>query len=233
MEKWWQPCLAELIGTFALIFIGAGSICADKYLTVHQQPGIGLLGIALAHGLVLAVMVSATGHISGGHINPVVTAGAILTRKIKPKLGGLYILSQLIGGLLGALLLREIFPPGVREAVNLGTPGLGPGVSLGSGILVEVILTFFLVFTVFATAMDERGAFKSIAGFGIGLVLVFDILVGGPLTGAAMNPARAFGPALVSGNWSNHLVYWVGPLLGGILAAVVYNAAFLSKAKES
>ena len=104
---------------------------------------------------------------------------------------------------------------------------MNPGIGVGPGIAIEVVLTFLLVFTVFATAVDPKGAFPIIAGFGIGLVVVFDILAGGPLTGASMNPARSFGPALVSGSWANHWVYWLGPLVGGALAALVYDHLLL------
>lgn len=229
MGNWWRPCLAELIGTFALIFIGAGSICANQYLISHQQEGIGVLGIAIAHGLVVAVMVSSIGHISGGHINPAVTLGVMLAGKIEANLGFLYMASQVVGGMIAAFLLLGVFSPEVRNAVNLGTPGLSPDVSFGVGTLLEAILTFLLVFTVFATAIDDKGAFKSIAGFGIGLVVAFDILMGGPLTGASMNPARTFGPAVASGYWSNHLVYWIGPMIGGAGAGLVYGGIFLKK----
>ncbi|MFQ6675489.1 MAG: MIP family channel protein [Fidelibacterota bacterium] len=218
---------AELIGTFGLVFIGAGSICTDQYLISRGEAGIGLMGVALAHGLVLAVMVSSVGHISGGHINPAVTVGALVSGRMGLKEGVTYIASQLLGAILGALLLAGIFSREVWQAVSLGTPDLADGVTSGTAILLEGILTFFLVFTVFATAIDGRGAFKMIAGFGIGLVLVFDILVGGPLTGASMNPARTLGPALVGGHWQNHLVYWIGPLAGGAVAASVYSTLFL------
>ncbi len=223
MQTWWKPCLAELIGTFALVFIGAGAICTDSL----TNGGVGLLGIAVAHGLVLAIIVSGTGHLSGGHINPAVTLGLLSAGKIKPDMAIRYIISQLVGASLAGLVLRIIYRPEVWQPVNLGTPGLGEGVGMGTGILVEAILTFFLVFTVFATAVDDRGVWKAIGGFGIGLVLTFDILMGGPLTGASMNPARTFGPALFAGYWDGHLVYWIGPILGGWLAALVYKGAFL------
>lgn len=219
--------VAELIGTFGLVFIGAGSICTDQYLTARGDPGIGLMGIALAHGLVLAIMISSIGHISGGHINPAVTVGALVAGRISLKDAIAYIVSQLIGAVLGALFLLGIYSQEIRQAVSLGTPGLAGEVGYGTGVFLEAVLTFFLVFTVFATAIDERGAFRMIAGFGIGLVLVFDILVGGPFTGASMNPARTLGPALVGGHWQNHLVYWIGPLAGGIAASLVYHTLFL------
>ncbi len=218
MNKALKPCVAEAIGTFALCFIGAGSICINA----------GLVGIALAHGSVLAVMISAMGHISGGHFNPAVTVGALVGKKIKGPMAGAYVVSQLVGAVVAGVLLRIIFPPAVWESVHLGTPGLGSGVTPGIGILVEVVLTFFLVLVVYGTAIDDRGTWKAIGGFGIGFTVLCDILMGGPLTGASMNPARTFGPALVSGYWDNHIVYWVGPLLGGALAGVVYGR-FLMK----
>jgi len=213
MNKALKPCVAEAIGTFALCFIGAGSICINA----------GLVGIALAHGSVLAVMISAMGHISGGHFNPAVTLGALVGKKIKGQMAGAYVAAQLGGAVVAGVLLRIIFAPAVWEPVHLGTPGLGAGITPGIGILVEVVLTFFLVLVVYGTGIDDRGTWKAIGGFGIGFTVLCDILMGGPLTGASMNPARTFGPALVAGYWDNHLVYWIGPLLGGALAGVVYG----------
>jgi len=220
-----QKLAAEFVGTLALIFVGAGSILSD-----HLSGGsVGLVGIALAHGLTIAVMVSAIGHISGGHINPAVTFGAWVGGKIPTREAVLYVLAQLAGGIAGSVLLVALFHPATREAVNLGTPALGPGIGPAQGLLFEGVATFFLVFVVFATAIDERGAFRSVAGFPIGLVVTFDILVGGPLTGAAMNPARALGPALLADAWSSHWVYWVGPLLGGAVAGGLYQRLYLGK----
>jgi len=213
MDKALKPCVAEAIGTFALCFIGAGSICINA----------GLVGIALAHGCVLAVMISAMGHISGGHFNPAVTLGALVGDKIKPPMAAYYVVSQLAGAVAAGFLLRMIFPAVTWQAVNLGTPGLAPGVSVETGILVEVVLTFFLVLVVYGTGIDDRGTWKAIGGFGIGFTVLCDILMGGPLTGASMNPARTFGPALAAGYWDNHIVYWVGPLAGGALAGLVYG----------
>jgi MIP family channel proteins len=209
--------LAEFVGTFGLCFIGAGAIVTNAM----TGGAVGLIGIALAHGLVLAVMVSALGHVSGAHVNPAVTIGLLVGGKIGGGRAVGYIISQLAGGVVAGLLLRVIYPVAIWSPVNLGTPGLSSGVSAGTGVLVEVILTFFLVLAVYGTAVDEKA--PKIGGFGIGLVLVFDILMGGPLTGASMNPARTFGPALASGSWGAHWVYWVGPILGGILAAIVYK----------
>jgi aquaporin Z len=223
-----QKLVAEFSGTFALIFFGAGSICMDQYLKAGGG-GLGLLGIALAHGLAIGLMVSAVGHISGGHFNPAVTAGFWVTRKLGTFDSLLYWVAQLAGAVVAAYALRLVVPEETWRAVALGTPDLARDFTRTSGMILEGIMTFFLVFVVFATAVDERGTFKSIAGFGIGLTITMDILAGGPLTGAAMNPARAFGPAVAAQHWTNHGVYWVGPLLGGVLAAFLYDSLFLKK----
>ena len=217
-----QRYVAEFIGTFALVFVGAGSI------VMANATGDGLVAVALAHGLVIAVMVSAVGHISGGHFNPAVTLGFLVTRRMAPVMAGIYWAAQLTGALLGALLLTLVLPGRLTDPVALGTPLVDTEViGLGAAVVIEAVLTFFLVWVVFATAADERGTFKSIAGLAIGLTITFDILIGGPLTGAAMNPARAFGPELVDGQWSDAWVYYVGPLVGGALAALLYEALYL------
>jgi len=219
------PIVAELIGTFALCFIGAGAVCTN-----HWTGGaLGLLGIAIAHGTVLAVMISSLGHISGGHFNPAVTLGILTMNKIEGQRAFLYILAQLIGAAVAGLLLRLIVPENIWQPVNLGTPTLGLGITAGQGVVIEIILTFFLVLAVCGTAVDPKGSWNAIAGFGIGSVLIFDILVGGPLTGAAMNPARAFGPALASNHWASHVVYWLGPLSGGVFAGFLYSRLFLGE----
>lgn len=215
--------LAELIATFALCFIGAGAIVTNTF----TDGGVGLIGIALAHGVVLAIMVNATGHISGGHVNPAVTIGFMVSKRIKVGKGIGYIASQLLGGVLAGFALRVIFSPGVWAASNLGTPSLNSGVPFINGVYIEAILTFFLMFTIYATAVDKRAP-KNIYGFAIGSVLIFDILMGGPLTGASMNPARTFGPAVASGFFDNHLVYWIGPIVGAAIAALLYNNFLMS-----
>jgi aquaporin TIP len=214
--------VAEFVGAFTLTFVGAGSIIAAN--GIHDP---SLIGIAIAHGVAIAVMVSALGHISGGHFNPAVTFGFLLTRRITPALGVLYWVAQLAGAAAAALLLKAFLPHALTSSVQLGVPALGHGVSAGAAFGIEAILTFFLVFVVFATAVDPRGAFKSIAGLAIGLTITIDILFGGPFTGAAMNPSRAFGPQLVGGHWSNGWVWYAGPLLGGAVAALVYEFLYL------
>jgi aquaporin Z len=213
---------AEFVGTFALIFIGAGSIAAAAQL--HDP---SLIGIALAHGLAIGVMVSAVGHISGGHFNPAVTLGFLVSRRMNPRLAVIYWATQLVGGIAGALLLRWVLPEALGNSVKLGAPALGAHVSSGAGVVLEGVLTFFLVWVIFATAADPRGAFKSIAGLAIGFTISLDILGGGPFTGAAMNPARALGPQLVNGTWSNCWVWYVGPLVGGAIAALAYEWLYL------
>jgi MIP family channel proteins len=222
-----QRLVAEFIGTFTLIFIGAGSICADQYLKTTGQGGVGLLGIAVAHGLAFGIMITAVGHISGGHLNPAVTIGFWVTKRLGTLQSLLYWVAQLLGGVAAALLLTLIVPDSIWRPIALGTPDLATDFTVWHGMLLEAVMTFFLVFVVFATAVDAKGAFNKIAGFAIGLTITMDILFGGPLTGASMNPARSFGPAIVAHHWTNHGVYWIGPLFGGILAGVVYDRVFL------
>lgn len=220
-----RRALAEFIGTLALIFVGGASILSDQL----SGGNVTLVGIALAHGLTIAVMASAFGHISGAHLNPAVTVGAFVAKKISAADGAVYWISQLAGAAAGALLLTLVFDPATTSAANLGTPGFGAGVSISQGLTFEIVATFFLVLVVCATAIDERGAFSVVSGLPIGFVVTFDILAGGPLTGAAMNPARVFGPAAVGGYWANHWVYWVGPLLGGAFAGLLYSGLYLKR----
>lgn len=222
-----EKLTAEFVGALALIFVGAGSIIAAA------TGASNLVGIALAHGLVIAVMVSAVGHISGAHFNPAVTIAAFFTQKIKGSDALGYIFAQLAGGVAGALLLRVAMGPRIVDALNYGVPEVASGGQLnitnGQAVLIEAILTFFLVWVIFATAIDPEGAFNKIAGLAIGLTITLDILFGGPFTGAAMNPARHFGPALAGGLWDDWWVYWVGPVAGGIVAAVVYDTLMIKR----
>ena len=224
MKSLLEQLIAEFLGTFALVFIGAGAATL-----AFTGLGGGLVGVALAHGLVLAVMVSALGHISGAHFNPAVTVGAWVTGKIETARAPLYILAQLVGAAAGAGLLRLVLPDQVFDSVGLGATVVNHDIGMSNmqAILVEATLTFFLVLVVFAVAVDDRGTFQSVAGLPIGLVLAFDILMGGGLTGASMNPARTFGPALLSGTWTDIWVYIVGPVSGAIVAATLYWWVYL------
>jgi aquaporin TIP len=212
---------AEFIGTFALIFVGAGSVAFARTLT----------DIALAHGLVIAVFVSALGFISGGHFNPAVTLGFLVTKRIAPVLAVWYWIVQFGAATLAALLLKWVLPKAIENQAHLGTPSLGGGITSGGAVVVEAVLTFFLVFVVFATAVDPRGAFKQIAGLAIGFTITLDILMGGVLTGAMMNPARAFGPQLVGNNWSHFWIWYIGPFAGAVIAASLYELLYLRPAR--
>ena len=212
---------AEFVGTFALIFVAAGGAAYAR------SP----MDLAFANGLVIAVFVSAFGFLSGGHFNPAVTIGFLVTRRMAPTLAIVYWIVQLGGAILAALLLKWILPSGAENAGNLGVPALGSGISSGAAVVVEAILTFFLVWVIFATAVDPRGSFKQIAGLAIGFTIAFDVLMAYGLTGGAMNPARAFGPQLAGNHWSHFWIWYVGPLAGGVIAASLYELLYLRPAR--
>jgi MIP family channel proteins len=224
-----QKLVAEFIGTFALIFFGAGAVCVDFYL--RGTGGLGLLAIALAHGLAFAVMVSSLGRISGGHFNPAITIGFWVTKRLSTLDSLAYWAAQLTGAALAAFVLRLVVPEDIATNIFLGAPELMRDFPRSSGMALEAVATFFLVLVIFATAVDERGTFRAIAGFGAGLTITLGMLVAGPFTGAALNPARAFGPELVSRHWINWGIYWVGPLSGGFLGALLYDSLFLRKSQ--
>jgi MIP family channel proteins len=221
-----QKLFAEFIGTFTLIFVAIGSICADQYLRASGQPVFGLLGFAIAQGLAASVMVAAVAHISGGHLNPAVTIGFWVTKRLGSLQAISYCLAQLLGGIAAAYLLAALLPETVWRPVALGTTDLAPDFTRMHGMALEGLLTFFLVFAVFAGASEAGGTVNRISAFAVGLVYSMDVLVGGPFTGASMNPARTLGPAIVSHHWTNHGVYWVGPLFGGVVAAFLHDKVF-------
>jgi MIP family channel proteins len=212
--------VAEAIGTFLFFFVGMGAVILGGHLEGGDTGG--LVGVALAHGLALAVLVSALGPISGGHFNPAVTFAVWITGRIEPIRAALYVLAQLVGALLASLALRTVFdeaswgPP-----INLGTPAIDPAIGAFGAIVIEAILTMLLIVAVLGTAIDPRA--PKIGGLAIGLAVAADILMGGPLTGAAMNPARWFGPAVASGTFADWYVWWIGPLLGAAVIALVYR----------
>jgi MIP family channel proteins len=218
--------VAELVGTFFFFFIGFGTIL----VTAKSSPDTILLLAGLGHGLALALAITALGHISGAHFNPAVTVSMMVTRNITVLLGVIYIVAQLVGGVLSLLALKLVVPAAAYPP-NLGVPSLGPGVEYWQGIVFEAILTFFLVLVIFGTAVDNRAA--RVGGFAIGLTVFVDILVGGPFTGAQMNPAHALSAELVNGAIdSTALIYWIGPIIGGVLAAVLYKGLFLPRALQ-
>jgi MIP family channel proteins len=223
-----QKLAAELIGTFAIVFIASGSICADQYLSISGQTRIGLLGASLAYGLAYAAMVIALGHISGGHFNPAVTVGCWVVKRLGTFQAIGYGVAQLAGSIAAAYLIRVTIPETAWRPGALGAPEMTQDFTRLHAMGLEALLSFILVFVIFATSANEdfEDRFHWIAGLAIGSAITMGALVGGPFTGAAMNPARAFGPALATPHWQNQGVYWVGPLFGSIIAAFLYHRLF-------
>ena len=223
---------AEAIATYALVFFGPLSIILSVVAFGDGLSIESIIMISLGHGAVIGLMVYAFGHISGAHINPAVTIPMMITKKISVQDGIGYIIFQLIGAIVAALSLKAILPE-LGSKVNFGTQG-GPSELLNSsiiaGVTVEIILTFFLVTVIFLTAVHKKAP-AGIHGISIGGMVFLLHLVGVPLTGASMNPARTFGPALVSGFWELHWLYWVAPIIGGIIAGVIMNYVFVNKAE--
>jgi len=215
--------MAELIGTFGLIFFGAGAV-----LQQNVTQAVGITGIAVAHGLAILVGVYAFGAISGGHFNPCVTFGMAVTRRIAWGEALSYWIAQLAGASIAAWLLSLAYPTGTAD-VHLGAPTLGPSIGPMLGMALEAVMAFMLVLVVFGSSVDPR-AHKGFAGLAIGLTYTANMLAGGSLTGASFNPARAFGPALIAGAWQDHWIYWAGPMLGGAVAALLYDRFFISRA---
>ena len=225
MRDSWRHFAAEFIGTFALTFVGGASIMAAAY----TQSQNGLLIAAMAHGLILAIMVTATMRISA-HFNPAVTLGFLATRRIEAGMAVVYLIAQFLAAAVAAYALKAIYPEAIATATRLGGQSLAMDMSMGRGIVAEFIATFFLMFVIFGTAVDP--AAPKVGGFAIGLAVAADILAIGPLTGASMNPARSFGPAVVSGVFEGQAVYWIGPILGAVAAALLYDGLFLRRGKE-
>jgi MIP family channel proteins len=219
-----RRALAEAIGTFLFCFVGAAAICVDH---MQGDRGFGLLGIALAHGLTMSVAISALGKVSGGHFNPAVSITVAAARLMPLSACLVYVFSQLVGATLAGFAVRYGFPQGVYVEVYGGVPVPSKDFSVPVLIFLEAIATFFLLTAVFGTAVDPKA--PQIGGFGIGLAIAADILAIGPITGASMNPARTFGPALAANVWDNHYIYWVGPILGGLIAGMIYSRFFLTR----
>jgi len=204
---------AEGIATFALVFAGCGAVVANA----QYGGALGAVGVSLVFGLIIMVMVYATGHLSGAHINPAVTTAFALTRHFPVREALVYIGAQLTGAILGALTLLAVWP---SKPGNLGTTV--PSVGVGSALVYEIVLTAFLMFVIMAVATDTR-AVGAAAAIAIGGTVGLDALFGGPVTGASMNPARSLGPALAAGQWTDIWVYLVGPVIGAALGALVYQ----------
>jgi aquaporin TIP len=225
MRDSWRHFIAELIGTFALVFVGSGAIIR----TALPGATSTLTDVALAHGIILAVMVTATMRISG-HFNPAVTAGFLLTRRIEPIMATVYWIAQFLGAILAAYVLKMTMPEAAVEATRLGGQSIASDLTFGKAVLLEAIGTFFLVFVIFGTAVDPKA--PRVGGFAIGLTLGAVILAIGPFTGASLNPARSFGPAVVMQLFEGHGAYWLGPLIGGAGAAVLYDRLFIRREPE-
>ena len=219
-----KAVLAEFVGTFALMFVGGAAMITG---------GDNLLAIALAHGLILAVMVSATMHISGGQINPAVSIALWIIKKQSAARTGMFMAAQLLGAVLAAVLLKALLAGpafgtlGATLTLGEFSRDGGEHISAARTLGLELIATFFLMFVIMGTAIDKRGVGKTaaIGGLAIGLTVAAAILCIGPATGASLNPARSFGPALVAegGAWDMHWAYWVGPIIGAAMAALAYR----------
>ena len=225
MRDAWRHFAAEFVGVFALVFIGGATVMAAQ----HSNNPNPLLLAAIAHGVIYAVMVTATLRISG-HLNPAVTIGYLATRRIEPVMAVIHIIAQLLGAVIAAYALKAIFPADVAAATRLGGQSIALDVTTGQAMLCESLATFFLTFVVFGTAVDPRA--PGVGGFAIGLTVTADMLAIGSLTGGSMNPARSFGPAVVTGIMEAQSIYWVGPILGSVAAAMLYDRLFLPRDAE-
>jgi len=225
MRDAWRHFIAEFIGTFALVFVGGAAIMT---VTQNQMPG-GLVAVALAHGLILSIFVTALMRISG-HFNPAVTLGFVASRRIDPTMAVIYIIAQLFGAIVAAYALKATFPADVFMATRGGGQSIALNTSGTQAWILEAIATFFLVFVIFGTAVDPKA--PKVGGFAIGLAVAADILTIGPVTGASMNPARSFGPAFVSHIYEGQIIYWTAPIVGSIVAALLYDTLFIRREPE-
>jgi len=225
MRDAWRHFVAEFIGTFALVFVGSGAIISAR---ISGSPA-ALVEIALAHGLILAVMVSALMRISG-HFNPAVTLAFLATRRIEPMMAALYVIAQIIGAVIAAYALKATFPAEVFAATRGGGQSIALDTTGGQAFLLEAIATFLLVFVIYGTVVDLRA--PKIGGLAIGFVVAADILVIGSRTGASMNPARSFGPAVASGVFEAQLLYWAAPIVGALIAGFAYFNLVIAPGKK-
>lgn len=219
-----RALIAEAIGTFALCFVGILAIANPGIVGEGGAPALGT--IAFAHGLAIAVMIAALGHHSGAHYNPAVTFGFLVTRRMDPVKAGLYMAAQIAGATLASGIIAGMYG---FDPVVAGTPLAASDITPLGVVVTEAVATFFLVLVIFGSAVDERAP-RSVFPFAIGLTITACILAIGPITGAALNPARALGPALVGWAWEGHWTYWAGPLLGGALAALLQDRVLMARA---
>jgi MIP family channel proteins len=216
-----RALIGEFLGSLLFMILGAGTVILTGGMLGERLGSARLLVVALAQGLAFLLLVAAMLPISGGHLNPAVTFAMMLAKKMNPTRGGMYVVAQCVGAVAGALMLTLIIPHGTQG--TLGAHGLGAGVSVAGGLTAEVVVTFMLVSAVLnATMGGSRPATLGLAA--IGLTSVLGYLFAMPLTGASMNPARSLGPAFVSGAWKDHWIFWAGPLVGAMLAAVAHHS---------
>jgi len=225
MKDAWRHFIAEFVGIFALVFIGGGAIITSPMLQVQAA----VVNIALAHGLILALMVTATMRISG-HLNPAVTAAFLVTRRIEPMMAVTYWIAQFLGATVAAVALKALYPAQIVAVTRLGGQSISADITMLQAISLEAIATFFLTFVVFGTAVDPKA--PKVGGFAIGLTVTCGILAIGPLTGGSMNPARSLGPAFVTGIFEGQTAYIIGPVLGAIVAGLLYDKLFLRREPE-
>ena len=216
---------AEFVGTFALVFFGGAAIIGVAATGTEAA----LVTVALAHGIILAVLVSALMRISG-HFNPAVTIGFMAARRIDPIMAGVYIAAQVTAAILAAYSLKWLLPEGVAMATRLGGQAVTLDISASQAITLEAIATFFLTFVIFGTAVDPKA--PRLGGLAIGMTVAAGILAIGPFTGASLNPARSLGPAVASGVFEGLVVYFVGPILGAVAAALLYDSLFIRRERE-
>jgi len=215
-----QQLAAEFAGTFLVVFFAAGALAVDPWLKTAGEPALGTLGAALAYGLAVAAMTEIAGPISGGHLNPAISLGTWATRRMGTwRLLG-YVIVQLAGAVAAAQTLTAVMPESAWQAAGLGTPALASSLTRAQGMALEAVLTFAVALVFFRTTAVSGKA----SGWAVGTAVAAAALVALPVTGAALNPARAFGPALVASHWANHGVWWVGPLAGGVIGAWVGSA---------
>ncbi len=228
----YKKYIAESLGTLLLVFIGAGAVCASYSLKMAGGQGAGYAWAIVVFGIVVVAVVYATSYISGSHVNPAVTISFLVTGRMDAGTAAFYIISQLLGAVIAGFFLRMLFPDAV-STVHLGTCALGKGVEFWKALLIEAVMTFLFVFTIFATALGSKRTPGILAGVAIGLVYLFGALVASSISGGALNPARVFGPAVASGHFDYHFVWWLGPVSGGIGAVFLYDKIFPGKtAKE-
>lgn len=236
LAEWIRPLVGEFLGPFALVFMGAGSVLTTEAFGL-DGPG-QIVAVALAHGLAIGLLMAAAGHVSGGAYNPAISFGLWIAGRFSAAKTVAYIGAQLAGAVVAALALRYIFQSELSDQLHLGAPTIAKAgeaafiVGRARGFVTEAVLSFFLMYVFYGCVVDRRGL-SGIGPLAVGLAVTMDILMGGPLTGAAMNPARAFGPALVANFWADHWIYWAAPLIGASLAAALFTYVMTAREEET